>query len=124
MIGSKIRNLLARSVTQKLRHFVPESVYKHLYTQGVIKITLKNSKSFQLWTQGYDLENKMFWGGIEKCHEPLSMRIWIEICALIKPKEIWDIGANTGVYGIFAQTQSPNSNATFFRTTLRVHTNP
>ena len=114
MIGSKFRNLLARSVPQTLRCFVPESVYKHLYTQGVINVALKNDKSFHLWTHGYDLENKIFWGGIEKCHEPLSMRIWLEICTLIKPKEIWDIGANTGIYGIVAQIQSPVSNITFF----------
>jgi FkbM family methyltransferase len=60
-------------------------------------------KSFLLQNPGFTtIENEIFWFGLEKGWEKISMKLWIE---LVKNSDtILDIGANTGVYSLVAAT--------------------
>ena len=62
----------------------------------------------------FQIENEIYWYGLESGHECKSMAIWIEYCEIFQPKEILDIGANTGVYGLVAKAICPMANVSFF----------
>lgn len=42
------------------------------------------------------------------------MEIFADFCRTISPREIFDIGANTGVYGLIAKAILPKANVSFF----------
>jgi len=85
----------------------PESVYRHLYFNGLIKVNISNGQSFKIMHYGHRLENEIFWKGLYGNWEKRSMQIWT---ALSKDaKVIFDIGANTGIYALVAKTVNPNS---------------
>ena len=84
-----------------------ESIYRHLYFNGSIKVKVNNGSDFKMVHYGYRLENELFWNGIYGNWEKNSMKLW---SALAKnSKVIFDIGANTGVYSLVAKTINPNS---------------
>ncbi len=86
-----------------------EPIFRHLYFKGVIKIPLK-STSFKMTHYGFQLENELFWSGLENGWEKESIKIWTKLC--VKGKVILDVGANTGVYALM--TRALNSDAKIY----------
>ena len=83
------------------RFWVPsESVYRHLHFKGVFKVQIDSSHSFFIQHHGYQIENEIFWGGLEHGHENLSISLWAKLAR--QANVIFDIGANTGVYSLIA----------------------
>jgi FkbM family methyltransferase len=109
-----LRLVIARSIPFSLRKFFPNRIYKHLYFQGIFQMRYKGRKLGKFMHSGTIVENDVYWRGLDRGHEPLSMCLWIEIVKKMQPKLILDIGANTGLYGVVAKSVNPNSQVHFF----------
>lgn len=95
-----------------------QNLYKHLYFKGVFKVKLKNNKSFKIMHYGFELENEIFWMGLENGWEKVSTSIWIELCKT--SKTIVDVGANTGIYSLIAKTVNKDAQVFAFEPVARV----
>jgi FkbM family methyltransferase len=71
-------------------------------------------KVVNLVSTGNQIENEIYWKGFECCNEGLSTQIWVSLIKQTKPKVIWDIGANSGTYGILAKSVFPACEVSFF----------
>jgi len=85
---------------------VPERIYRHLHFKGIITVKVPGHGSFRIMHHGYMIENELFWSGLDGW-EKVSSRLWVELCQ--DADVILDIGANTGVYSLIANTVNPNS---------------
>jgi FkbM family methyltransferase len=85
-----------------VKHIVslPNSIYKHLYFDGIISFAV-NGKKVKMNQKGYDVENTLFWKGVKGCWEKVSVDLWIKLCS--QSTIILDIGANTGAYALIAK---------------------
>jgi FkbM family methyltransferase len=67
-----------------------------------------NSLPFYMYNPGYTtIENEIFWKGVDDGWEKYSLKVWGYFCK--KSNVILDIGANTGIYSLIAN--SINSSA-------------
>ena len=87
---------------------VPSSIYQHLHFKGVFTVKINNQNSFKIFHHGGIEENEIFWNGLEGGWEKKSISLWIELAK--DAESIFDIGANSGLYALIAQTI--NSKAT------------
>jgi FkbM family methyltransferase len=67
---------------------------------------------------GQQIENELFWRGLEGGWEKKSIELWTKLCA--EAKVIFDIGANTGLYSLVAKTISPDARVLAFEPIDRV----
>jgi len=96
---------------------LPEGVFKHLHFEGLISVSIEK-RSFKMYHYGYQLENELFWKGVDGGWEKVSMQIWIAMS--IRSKFIMDIGANTGVFALVSKTVNPGSKVFAFEPVKRV----
>lgn len=85
---------------------VPQNIYKHLYFKGVFNVKV-HDKSFKLYHFGYEIENKIFWTGLDGDWERVSILLWIKLCKI--SNFVMDVGANTGIYSLVAKTVNPQA---------------
>lgn len=111
---TKIRSIIAKLTPFFIRRLLPIKVIQHLYFSGPFIALLYEKPIVQFIAKGYQIENEIYWRGIERCHEGKSMQLFAGILQAIKPKVIWDIGANSGTYGILAKSLLPSANVYFF----------
>lgn len=109
-----IRSICARALPFALRRKVPLLVAQHLYFQGNFKARLYGKSVVKLASKGHQIENEIYWRGFDGCHEMKSMQIFADIIKVIKPRVVWDIGANSGTYGILAKALNQDSEVYFF----------
>lgn len=95
------------------------SLYKHLHFVGDIRVKISDKKSFKARHYGYSVENEIFWKGIFNGWEKVSLSIWSELCE--ESDVIFDIGANTGIYSLLAETVNPNATVYAFEPVERVY---
>ena len=114
MNTNSIRKLLARTCPFWIRRVIPLGIARHLYFTGVFKARLNGKKLVKLLHAGHQIENEIFWRGFEGCHEKKSMQIFARIVEELNPKVVWDIGANSGTYGILAKALKPDCEVVFF----------
>jgi FkbM family methyltransferase len=79
-----------------------ENIYKHLHFQGVITVEVEKKNSFKMIHRGFQIENELYWVGINGGIERKSLEIWIQLSRM--SNVIFDIGANTGVYALVSKT--------------------
>jgi len=97
---------LKRELFTFLRLFsLPEKLFRHLYFHGWFQIRMGDSQ-FAMYHYGYELENKIFWKGLEGW-EKTSIGIWIMLSR--KAGFIVDVGANTGVFALVAKAANPSA---------------
>ena len=96
----------------------PESVYRHLHFRGVVRIPVKET-SFLMKHHGHQIENELFWKGIEGGWEPHSLQLWAHLCDM--SNIILDIGANTGLFSLVASAVSPDATVIAFEPVRRVY---
>jgi len=113
-VFSLIRKTIARSTPYVVRKRIPIKISKHLYFNGKFEARLFGKKVATLISTGNQIENEIYWKGFEGCHEGLSSQIWASIILQTKPRIIWDIGANSGTYGILAKSIFPGCEVSFF----------
>ncbi len=107
-----------RQVFLVLRLFsLPEGIFKHLHFEGLISVSIEKS-TFKIYHYGYQLENELFWKGIDGGWEKVSMQIWIALSR--RSKFILDIGANTGIFALVSKTVNPRSRVFAFEPVKRV----
>jgi len=109
-----IRSLIAKNTPHLVRKRTPLRISKHLYFNGRFHARLYDEKIVYLISTGHQIENEIFWKGFEGCHEGLSTQIWVSLIQQTKPKNVWDIGANSGTYGILAKSVFPECDVSFF----------
>ena len=97
-----------------IRKFIPRSISMHLYFRGRFEARLRGQRLLQLNANGYQIENDIFWYGLENAHEKKSLEIFMDFCNTYKPKTVFDIGANTGLYGLVALSLEPQCKVSFF----------
>jgi FkbM family methyltransferase len=86
----------------KLFYKPSESIYRHLYFNGVFKVKTEGNKSFKIIHYGYQIENEIFWEGLENGFEKVSIDLWKKLSA--HSNYILDIGANTGIFSLIAKS--------------------
>lgn len=92
---------LVRSIAK-----LPEPVFRHLHFKGTITVPVGENASFRMVHHGYVIENELFWRGLDGW-EKVSLELWRRLSA--RSKVIFDIGANTGVFGLLAQAANPEA---------------
>lgn len=86
---------------------LPESIYKHLYFRGWFTVIIDKETKFKMFHLGVVEENQVFWKGLYNGWEKKSISLWKE---LVKNSNvIFDIGANTGLYGLVAKSINSSS---------------
>ncbi|TVR39421.1 MAG: FkbM family methyltransferase [Cryomorphaceae bacterium] len=85
----------------------PESIYKHMHFKGVFSVPINESRSFQVNHFGLKIENDIFWNGLVGKWEKESLKLWVKLCE--NAQVVLDVGANTGIYALVAQTQNPEA---------------
>ncbi|MEZ4685399.1 MAG: FkbM family methyltransferase [Bacteroidia bacterium] len=79
---------------------------QRLKFHGPFSLNMKNGQKLRIWNQGFFLENELFWLGEKDFDwEKTSREIWGEACE--NADVILDIGANTGLYSLFAKAANP-----------------
>lgn len=109
-----IRKLLARTFPFWIRRVIPLGIAQHLYFTGVFKARLNGKKIVKLHHVGHQIENEIFWRGFEGSHEKKSMQIFARMVEKLNPKVVWDIGANSGMYGILTKAIKSDCEVVFF----------
>ena len=110
----QIRKVIAKNTPYFIRRKVPLEISKHLYFTGKFTARMYGEKVVNLISTGNQIENEIFWKGFEDGHEGLSTQIWVSLIKQTKPKNVWDIGANSGTYGLLAKSVFPECEITFF----------
>ena len=95
-----------------------QSVYKHFNFTGVIDLKLNEEKSFKMKHYGFELENELFWNGVQGGWEKVSLGLWIKLCK--KSNLVFDIGANTGIYSLISKTINKDAEVYAFEPVRRV----
>jgi FkbM family methyltransferase len=96
---------------------IPKRIYQHLTFKGDFTIQVDTQRSFKMKHFGYELENEMFWRGMDGW-ESVSFDVWIKLSK--KSKVIFDVGANTGVFALLAKCVNPNAKVYAFEPVKRI----
>lgn len=87
-----------------------EKIYRHLYFEGIIKVKSGPDSFFKIHHVNCQIENELFWVGLENAWEKNSMKLWVELSKT--STTIFDIGAYSGIYSL--ASASLNKNATVY----------
>ena len=109
-----IRKLMAKALPYWIRRVIPLGIAQHLYFNGVFTARMKGKKLVKLLHAGHQIENEIYWRGFEGCHEKKSIQAFASIVENLGPKVVWDIGANSGTYGILTKALKPGIKVIFF----------
>ena len=109
-----IRKLVATILPYWIRRIIPLRISQHLYFNGVFEARLYGKKTVKLLHVGNQIENEIYWRGFEGCHEKKSMQVFASIIQNLAPRVVWDIGANSGTYGMLAKALKPDCDVVFF----------
>ncbi len=88
---------------------------------GDFAVDVEGYGSFTMhnYGHGFLIENYLFWHGLNKGHETLSVSLWTRLCR--ESNVILDIGANTGIYSLIAKTVNPHAQVFAFEPIHRVY---
>ena len=114
MNTNSIRKLVAKALPFQIRKRIPLRIAQHLYFNGVFDGRLYGKKIVKLLHSGHQIENEIYWRGFEGCHEKKSMQVFASIIVQLQPKTVWNIGANSGTYGILSKALKPDCEVIFF----------
>lgn len=107
-----IYTLIPNVVKKKLflllkKIYIPKpKYYKHLYFKGFFEENFMG-KSFYIYSLPTIIENTIFWEGIEKGFEQLTLKCWYFICK--NSDHVFDIGSNTGIFILISHVSNTKS---------------
>ncbi len=91
----------------------PEAMRRRLRFIGKFRVMTGDGKAFWLFNNAFHLENHIFWLGIDGYPwERMTRRIWVKLCQ--SASNIFDIGANSGIYAVLAKVYQPAARVTAF----------
>lgn len=85
----------------------PHFIYQHLHFKGIINVKVNATSSFKMQHYGYELENEVFWQGLQNGWEKVSINLWVKL--ITNSKLVFDVGANTGIYSLVAKAINPSA---------------
>ncbi|NNE99533.1 MAG: FkbM family methyltransferase [Pyrinomonadaceae bacterium] len=94
------------------------NLIQHLHFKGVLNLSVKG-RVFRMQHYGFQIENELFWLGIDNGWEKISLDLWSRLSE--DSAVIFDIGANTGIFALVAQTMNPNAKVFAFEPVKRVY---
>jgi FkbM family methyltransferase len=94
------------------------TIYRHLYFKGDFKVKVDDEHSFLINHYGFQIENELFWRGLNEAWEKTSIQLWQKL--VTRADVIFDIGANTGLYALVAKSLNPSSKVYAFDPVKRV----
>lgn len=94
-------------------------IYRHLHFKGSFKVKVDETHSFLINHYGFQIENKIFWEGLDAGWEKTSIRLWKKL--VTRADVIFDIGANTGLYALIAKSLNTSSKVFAFDPVQRVY---
>ena len=97
---------------------IPHSIYQHLHFRADISVNVGPGCSFRIRHYGYNDENELFWVGLDGSWEKVSLRLWRELAR--DADVIFDLGANTGIFSLLAQSVNPNAQVYCFEPVKRI----
>ena len=97
----------------------PHKIYQHLYFNGIFSVPVSKNHSFKIEHFGQQIENELFWKGLDGGWESTSIMLWSKLCS--SANVIIDIGANSGLYSLVAKAVSPQSAVYAFEPISRVY---
>lgn len=89
-----------RLLFEPLRGKLPKSIFQHLHFRSVISIPV-DATEIRMRHYGYQIENNLYWQGIDAAWEPATMSVWRTLAP--HARGVLDIGANTGLFALVAQ---------------------
>jgi FkbM family methyltransferase len=100
---------LKRPVFEVLRRTfrLPKRLTSHLHFRGTFTVRIDAFHHFRLQHWGYMVENDLFWNGFGNGYEGTSLQVWRRLAP--HAKVIVDVGANTGIYSLVAQSLNPTA---------------
>jgi FkbM family methyltransferase len=96
----------------------PSKLFRHLHFNDVFKVGVNKNVSFKIRHYGYELENEIFWEGLNRGWEKQSINIWMQLTK--NAKVVLDIGANTGVFALVSKSLNPSATVLAFEPVERV----
>lgn len=96
-----------------------KKIYQHLYFNGVFKVKVDSNTYFFMKHYGYELENDLFWCGLEQGWEKKSIQLWIRLSRI--SNIIFDIGANTGLFSLISKSVNPSAQVFAFEPIQKVY---
>lgn len=81
-------------------------LYQKLFYTGPFSFLLEGKEVHMVHTS-YQVENNLFWKGVDGDWEKTSLHIWM--MAARQARVILDIGANTGAYSLIAKSVNPDA---------------
>ena len=99
----------------KFVNFPNQKFYKKINFEGKFKVCF-DKKKFFLYHFGDTISKHTFWNGLFKTWENDTGWIWKELCE--NSNNIFDIGANTGVYSLVAKTINKQSKVFAFEPSI------
>jgi FkbM family methyltransferase len=110
---------MKRPVFEVLRAFrLPEPIYRHLHFRGEVRIPV-GKEGFRIVHYGNADENELFWGGLDRNREHVSLRLWRQLSETADV--IVDVGANSGIFSLLAKTVNPRARVLGFEPVPSIH---
>lgn len=95
-----------------------ESLYRHLHFEGDFPVEIDDAHKFLIRHYGFELENEVFWRGLENGWEKASIGLWIKLVE--NADVVFDIGASTGIYSLITKALNPRAEVYAFEPIERV----
>lgn len=97
----------------------PPSIYRHLHFKAKFNVKVSSTEQFKIQHYGYEIENEIFWKGVQNGWEKQSLSLWIPLSR--KAKVVVDVGANTGIYSLITKAVNPAAKVYAFEPVKRVY---
>lgn len=90
----------------------PHAIRQRMRFTGHFEVKAGPTETFRMYHFDTPFENEIFWLGLQKGWEPVSVQVWAALCK--KSTVIFDVGANTGVYSLIAVAMNPQATIVAF----------
>jgi FkbM family methyltransferase len=107
-----VRRLLSL-LPYRLRRRLPISVTKHLHFKGSFLAFFEGKPALRLFMHGREYENRIYHYGYDCSIEGQSISLLAKCLNINSPLTFWDVGANTGTYGLLVCALSKGAQVVF-----------